>query len=106
MRAAGGVIDDDNEPAPENVPKTDETSEGATYESWGYTGIWYRRRVGCNNTKAKINSDRATAEEQRYMNRGSWFLLFFPIAYIWDLVRYVNTLIMNYATTTRLLTGS
>jgi len=73
-----------------NVPNTEETSERATYEAWGHTGICYRRRVGCDNTKAKINSDRATAEEQRHMNRGSWFLPFFPIAYIWDVVQYVN----------------
>ena len=77
MRAAGVLIDDDNEPAPENIPNAEETSEGATYEGWGHTGICYRRRVGCDNTRAKINAERATAEEQRYMNRGSCFFYFF-----------------------------
>jgi hypothetical protein len=96
LRAAGIVIDDDNEPAPENLPNTEETSEGATYEAWGHTGICYRRRVGCGYNKAKINSDHASAEEQRHMNRGSWFLLFFPIAYLWDVVQYVNHRLSNY----------
>ena len=100
MRAAGVRIDDDDEPAPENVPNTEKTSEGATYEAWGYTGICYRRRIGCENTKAKINAKRATAEEQRCMNRGSWFLLFFPIAYVWEVVQYVNNELRDYDKTT------
>ena len=68
-------------------PNTEERSESATYEAWGHTGICYRRRVGCDNTKANINHDRATAEEQRYMNRGS---------YIWDVVQYVNNESRDY----------
>ena len=51
MRTAGVVIDDDNEPAPENIPNAEETSEGATYEDWGLTGICYRRHVGCESKK-------------------------------------------------------
>ena len=96
MRAAGVRIDDDDEPAPENVPNTEESRERATYEDWGHTGICYRRRLGCENIKAKINSDRATAEEQRYMNRGSLFLLFFPIAYLWSIVQYINIDLREY----------
>ena len=86
MRAAGVVIDDENEPSPENLPNAEETSEGATYEPWCHTGICNRRRVCCNYNKAKINLDRASVEEQRYMDRGSWFLLFFPMAYLLNVV--------------------
>ena len=57
MRTAGVVIDDDNEPAPENIPNTEETSEGATYEDWGHTGICNKKERTfwcCSYQKKKI----------------------------------------------------
>jgi len=47
-------IDDDNEPAPENLPGPSQVSDVA-YQNWGHSGICNRRQAGATNIKAKIN---------------------------------------------------
>jgi hypothetical protein len=49
-------IDDDNQPAPENVPAAGDYSRAVTYASaWGHIGICHRRLAGAAETKPTIN---------------------------------------------------
>ena len=84
MVAAGVVVDDDNQPAPENVPiEGDEMNAGVQYKDWGYTGICYRRQLGSNKFEPRLNTNCATREKQQHMNRGAWFLMLFPMRWLW-----------------------
>ena len=55
LTALSGVvdIDDDNEPAPENVPTTATTSSVLSNE-WGHMGICLRKQQSIANTQAKL----------------------------------------------------
>jgi hypothetical protein len=47
VRALGFVVDDDNEPAPENIPTPQENNNNAATDDgrpWGWAGIDYRKR--------------------------------------------------------------
>jgi len=83
MRAAGIAVDDDNDPAPENIPTTTKPGElQVDYNEWGFNGVCYCRSKGCSRAMPSINTDFATREQQRTMNRGAWFLLAFPIDWL------------------------
>ena len=47
-------IDDDNEPAPENVPQTSDNNN-QVFGEWGHTGLCYRRMQNIPNNPAKLN---------------------------------------------------
>ena len=45
LREEGIEVDDDNEPAPENIPNENEAaSDGIFSNEWGFEGIDFRRR--------------------------------------------------------------
>jgi Transposase IS4 len=48
-------IDDDNAPAPENIPDDNEQPNECTYNEWGHDGICFRRLTGSVNNQPKIN---------------------------------------------------
>jgi len=48
-------IDDDNAPAPENIPTINTGVAEVEYEDWGHSGICYRRERGPPNMGARIN---------------------------------------------------
>ena len=74
------MIDDDNEPAPENVPNTDDNHESAL-KSWGHSGICFRKAAGEVNSNARLNYPREA--DTTALNI---FLLMFPKAYLKDVV--------------------
>ena len=55
LTALSGVVDvdDDNEPAPENIPTTS-TSPTVLSNEWGHSGICFRRQNSIANTPAKL----------------------------------------------------
>ena len=81
VRAMGFNVDDDNEPAPENVPtpgETVETSDEGFYDGqvWGWAGFCNRKREGGRREKAKV--DGYTNELLCGMSMVQVFLLMFP----------------------------
>ena len=47
-------IDDDNEPAPENVPQTSDNNN-QVFGEWAHTGLCYRHMQNIPNNPAKLN---------------------------------------------------
>ena len=84
MRAAGANIDDDNEPAVENIP--DNGSHVAShniFKQWGFSGICYWKRSGNIKRTASIPKSR---ELWRGLHQVNWFFQFFPITYVIDVM--------------------
>ena len=79
MRAAGANIDDDNEPAEENIPKPTVDVESPFENEWGFKGVCYRRKDSHSNQSASISMPRETWQT---MSVSDWFLLFFPMSYV------------------------
>ena len=52
----GVGVDDDTQPAPENVPSPDDTNNTDMFGEWGYDGICNRRQSDANNTKARLKN--------------------------------------------------
>eukprot|EP00934_Nitzschia_sp_Nitz4_P007490 Nitzschia sp. Nitz4//scaffold526_size3785//2112//3756//NITZ4_009261-RA/size3785-processed-gene-0.3-mRNA-1//1//CDS//3329553959//7480//frame0 len=51
---SGVSVEDDNEPAPENVPTEGGDNPGDIFGDWGHDGICFRRRAGGERTKARL----------------------------------------------------
>ena len=79
MRAEGVYIDDDNEPAEENIPKSIVDIESPFENEWGYKGVCYRRKDGHTHRNASCSMPRETWQT---MSPSDWFLLFFPMSYV------------------------
>ena len=48
-------IDDDNEPAPKNVPRTMDSSNQMLSTEWGHTGFCYRKSQNLGDSWARLN---------------------------------------------------
>ena len=82
MRAAGATVDDDNEPAEENIPAPAANNEDSPFEDeWGFKGVCFRKKDGHLNRNASISMHRNVWESMKPLD---WFLLFFPINYVRD----------------------
>ena len=73
MRAAGANIDDDNEPAEENIPRPSVDVESPFEDEWGFKGVCYRRKDGHSNRNASCSMHRATWE---ICGASDWFVAF------------------------------
>jgi hypothetical protein len=79
MRAMNFDIDDDNEPAPENIPAPDDQPAATTgmYSEWkGSAGVCARRKEGHRFERAKLNG--ANGQKSRL----ELFMFFMPRTYI------------------------
>lgn len=55
VRAAGLDVDDDNDPAPENIPQAHQAAGNVTINSsWGWNGLCDRKLAKVTNSKPKI----------------------------------------------------
>lgn len=81
MEATGISVEDDNAPAPENVPTTIQNND-ITYGEWGHKNICYRRAKGSENTLPSINPQYVSWEQQQHINCSAWFLLLFLIDWL------------------------
>lgn len=78
FRAEGYDVDDDNDPAPENVPNPRQAQQqdgGVVYQDWGSRTLCLRRSEGCLHPNPKLGKPMPET-------RLGWFLLFIPMAYI------------------------
>ena len=61
FRAQGFSVDDDNEPAPENIPTaTDPATDGILYKPWGSQPLDKRRVLGVRDVMPNLVSSDAT----------------------------------------------
>ncbi|KAI2500665.1 Transposase IS4 [Fragilaria crotonensis] len=56
FRAQGFAVDDDNEPAPENVPTSNDTDTGDIYRPWGSEPLDARRVAGVRDVQPSLVS--------------------------------------------------
>jgi hypothetical protein len=54
VRASGLDVDDDNDPAPENIPTTDPHGTNHNTTTWGWNGFCYRRMANVEDTKPRL----------------------------------------------------
>jgi hypothetical protein len=78
LRVEGYGVDDDNEPAPENVPNAPQSDDhdSPIYSEWGSRHFCNRRLQNRFQESATLNSDPPTS------SRLDWFLKFLPVDYI------------------------
>ena len=57
VEALHGVVDinDDNDPAPENIPEPNDISSSSIFGEWGHEGVCFRKQQGNQNIHAKLN---------------------------------------------------
>ena len=79
-------IDDDNEPAPENVPRNNDNNTGV-FGEWGHTGFCHRRIQNMPNSPAKIifNIDPTTDDIYLQLFEG-----LFPANFLDKMVTEIN----------------
>jgi len=80
LRDLGGLvdIDDDNNPAPENVPVDGNCSGDVIFDNWGHSDVCKHKRIDAPNRKAKLKifpADVAPTMEQM-------FRLFVPMQWL------------------------
>ena len=85
VRAMGFSVDDDNEPAPENIPQNGNTPERSNEgfyngQEWGWAGFCNRKREGGIREKAKLNG--LSNETLFGLNYVEIFLLMMPRDFI------------------------
>jgi hypothetical protein len=81
LRAEGYGVDDDNEPAPENIPlPSNQHQENNLYSQWGSKNVCNRRSNGHCEENAQVH--QMPMDDKRI----SWFLHFFPMAFLRDVI--------------------
>jgi hypothetical protein len=82
LRAEGYGVDDDNEPAPENVPNNNNNTanNNTTYQGWGSQTICHRRSQGHRFENARLS------QHPPNNRRMSWFLHFLPVQFLHDVI--------------------
>lgn len=82
VRAEGFDVDDDNDPAPENIPTPGEVIQDA--QQWGWSGICNRKSLQVPNSLPKLvgRSDSESAS----MTILSLFMLLFPLTYLHEVL--------------------
>ena len=84
-RSQGVEVDDDNMPAPENMPPAQGTADdGIQYEDWGFDGIDNRRTGNHRDMRPSISG--MSAETTTHQTILSWFLLLFPTLFIKNII--------------------
>ena len=81
LGAMGVQVDDDNLPAPENIPTRADNNNSIFEEEWGHCGVCPRRLEGGRETKAKIEFSRHVAPTRLQL-----FELLFPKEYILEVI--------------------
>ena len=77
-------IDDDNKPAPENIPvPKSATTSPILHSSWGYSGFCFRKQEGLPNNPAKLSSPVDTIRNDINLQL---FECLFPWQYVEDVI--------------------
>ena len=59
--------DDDNKPAPDNIPQSTDPTSSPLNTEWGYSGFCYRKSVSMQNYGAKLNFHVNPTEDNYYL---------------------------------------
>jgi len=97
VRAAGFVVDDDNDPLPENVPPPRDQPQRGRHQSWGWSGLDERKNIGAQNVRPSIVG--LSANSMACMSYVGMFFMFFPRAFIENIIiKGMNKRIENHVT--------
>ena len=90
VRAMGLDVDDDNDPAPENIPTSvpGATNEGNVHHGWGWTGIDHRKQLNITNVRANIAG--VTSDVMQHISFVGMFFLLFPKSLIQTIIEETN----------------
>jgi hypothetical protein len=80
LLAEGFAVDDDNHPAPENIPTANDTTTTGTQQTWGWSGFCSRRAASIPNLPAAMNN--LVESDLKSMTYLSVFLWFFPTEFL------------------------
>ena len=80
--AAGIMIDDDNEPAPENCPDGDANAECIYEEEWGHGGICFAKANGSTERRPRLKK----LNRDHRLTRLQLFEAFFPVKFMKEVV--------------------
>ena len=83
VRAMGLGMDDDNEPAPENIPQADDMPL-PNDQTWGWDGIDTRKARNLTNVKARMK--HYTPDNLGEARLHGIFFVFFPVDYVKDVL--------------------
>jgi hypothetical protein len=78
-------IDDDNEPAPDNIPTAEPTPN--TNQTWGWDGIDHRQRMNVLDVSPTFN--HGLLEQSNHLSNSalvSMFIRFFPSSYLENVI--------------------
>ena len=81
FRALGFSVDDDNDPAPKNVPSPSETTDDGIYKDWNSVPWDERKLIGANDFLPTLTRADVTLHTVR-----GYFNHFLPVAYLKDTV--------------------
>lgn len=81
FRAQGFEVDDDNEPAPENIPNRNNSNTECEYLSWGSESIEPRRAAGVGDVQPNLVGSDGTLHSVL-----GYFLHFVPMAFIKNVI--------------------
>jgi hypothetical protein len=86
VRALGFIVDDDNEPAPENIPpaRVNNNRQEPPERVWGWSGIDHRKQANGLRSSARINCLSGIALQGA--TTLTMFLLFFPRKFLEDVI--------------------
>ena len=81
-------VDDDNEPAPENIPQSTDPTSSPLNTEWGHSGFCYRKSLTMPNNGAKLNFHVDPTEDDYYFQL---FEGFFPKDLLNMIMEGINT---------------
>ena len=81
-------VDDDNEPAPENIPQSTDPTSSPLNTEWGHSGFCYRKSLSMQNSGAKLNFHIDPTEDDYYLQL---FEGFFPKDLLNTIIEGINT---------------
>jgi len=97
VRAAGFVVDDDNDPLPENIPPLTIEDQAQQQHDWGWSGLDERKNMGAQNVRPSIVG--LSSNSMACMSYVGMFFMFFPRAFIENvMIGGINKRIENHVT--------
>ena len=80
-------VDNDNEPAQENIPQSTDPTSSPLNTLWGHSGFCYRKSLSMPNTGAKLNFHVDPTEDNYYLQM---FEGFFPKDLLNTIIEGIN----------------
>ena len=85
VRNLGFTVDDDNDPAPENIP--DNQPVPNTNQTWGWNGIDYRAQANVINVNPTLSHGLPNLQpDPDSLSLASLFMTFFPTTFLFDII--------------------